>query len=80
MPARTTRKILKLGGTTKGIALPLDWLRALKLDLGDTVDIIYGSVVLVKPQGLKLDFSLLKKELEMLARDEEGQWDDESAG
>jgi len=61
MPAKTTRKILKVGGS-KTVALPPDWLRALELDLGDVVEVLYDTIVIIKPQQIGLDFDLLKHE------------------
>ena len=72
MPAKTVRKILKTGGS-RLVALPSDWLRALKLDAGDTVEILYDFIVLIKPRGMRLDIDLLLKELEALARLEEAR-------
>lgn len=65
-PARRKRKVLK-SGASKVVALPPDWLRALNLGVGDTVELLYDSVVIVKPKGVKLDPALLSKELEALA-------------
>ena len=66
MPAKIQRKILK-SGDSKVAALPPDWLRAFNLERGDTVDVLYDSVVLIKPKGVKLDPEFLAKELKIMA-------------
>ena len=66
IPAKTTRKIRQTGGS-KGVTLPPDWLRALGLDVKDSVDVLYNFVVLIKPKGLKLDPDFMAKELKVLA-------------
>ena len=71
MPAKTTRKLVKVGGS-KAVALPPDWLRALKLELGDVLEVFYDSVVLIKPKGMKLSTEFLKRELDILAELEGG--------
>jgi hypothetical protein len=43
-------------------------LRALKLELGDKVDVLYNNVVLVIPKGVGFDCDFLKRELDILAR------------
>jgi len=65
MPAKIDHKILQ-SGTSKAVALPPDWLRAFNLDVKDTVEIIYNSIVIVKVKGFKLDHDFLKKEFELL--------------
>jgi antitoxin component of MazEF toxin-antitoxin module len=72
MPARIERKILETG-TSRAVALPPDWMRALKLDKGDPVDVLYNFIVLVKPKNVKLDPEFLRKELEILANLETGE-------
>jgi len=71
MPALTERKLRRTGDSTS-VALPPDWLRFLKLRLGDVVDVLYDQIVLIKPHGMRLDEGLVKKELELLlgSRDE----------
>lgn len=64
MPARTERKIIRTGSSSV-VALPADWLRALKLKPGDIVDVLYDSIIVIKPR-LPLDYGLMKKELEIL--------------
>ena len=54
-------------GGSRVVALPPDWLAALGLDLGDAVDVIYDSIVLVKPQSMRLDLEFLVKELALLS-------------
>jgi len=66
MPAKTNKTILQSGGS-KVIALPPDWLRALNLDVKDSVDVLYNFIVLIKPRNVKLDRNFLKKELDILA-------------
>jgi len=65
MPAKNTRRILK-SGSTKTVALPPDWLRALKLGLGDPVDVFYDSIVLVVPKDSEIDVDYVTKELSIL--------------
>jgi antitoxin component of MazEF toxin-antitoxin module len=67
MPAVSKRKVLKVGGS-KTVALPPQWLNAFKLDIGNEVELIYNSVVLIKPAGIKLDNSLLKEEIKLLTK------------
>jgi len=66
MPARTTRTILQ-AGSSRAVVLPPDWLRALNLDVKDTVEVLYNFIVLIKPPGVKLDPAFMAKELEILA-------------
>lgn len=65
LPAKIERKILK-SGDSKAAALPPDWLRMFNLDVGDNIDIFYNSIVIVKPQGFKLDPDFLKKEFSLI--------------
>jgi len=65
MPARSERKILK-SGDSKVVALPPDWIRAMKARLGDAVDILYNSIVLIKTKNLRLDPDFLRKEFEIM--------------
>jgi hypothetical protein len=67
MPSRIARKILK-SGDSKTAALPPDWLRGNNLDVGDKVDVLYDSIVIVKPFGFKLDLTFLRKEFVEIAR------------
>jgi len=67
MPAKTLRKILK-SGDSKVTALPPNWLRAFNLDLGDTVEILYDTIVLIKTKDTKLDLDFLRKEFEILTK------------
>jgi antitoxin component of MazEF toxin-antitoxin module len=66
MPAKVERKILEIG-KSKATALPPDWLRALKLGIGDSVEMLYNFIVIIKPKNVKLDPVFLSKELEILA-------------
>ena len=70
MPARSERRILAVGGS-RAVALPPDWLEAVDLKTGDTVDVIYDSVVLVKPQGFRIDEGFLRKEFVQLRKMEQ---------
>lgn len=65
MVSRTTRKILRVGGS-KTVAMPPDWLRALELDLGDLVEVVYDSIVLVMPKTQELDLDFVIRELKLL--------------
>lgn len=65
LPSKIVRKILK-NGDSKTAALPPDWLRMFNLDVGDDVEIIYDSIVIVKPKGFKLDLAFLKKEFALI--------------
>jgi antitoxin component of MazEF toxin-antitoxin module len=62
MPLRLERKILDVGGS-KSVAIPPGWLAAYNLSSGDQVDVLVGSVVIVKPKGVDLDLELVAKEL-----------------
>jgi antitoxin component of MazEF toxin-antitoxin module len=66
MPALCKRRVLAVGGS-KAVAMPPNWLCALGLDLGDTVELLYDSVVLIKPQDMRVDPELLVKELALLS-------------
>lgn len=72
MPAKMVRKILQSGGS-KVTALPPNWLRAFGIKVGDDVEVIYNSIVLIKPQGVKLDLEFLVKELKIIAEAERRQ-------
>jgi len=65
LPAKIERKILKTGDS-KATALPPDWLRAFKLDIGDSVEVLYNSIVIIKPKGFPLDPDFLKKEFDLI--------------
>jgi antitoxin component of MazEF toxin-antitoxin module len=66
MPARSDRRILAVG-SSKAVALPPDWLRAFRLDVGDEIEVLYDSVVVVKPVALQIDEHFLRKEFHQLA-------------
>jgi len=70
MPAKIVRKVLR-SGDSKVAALPPDWMRAFGIDVGDTVELLYDIVVLIKPKNLKLDPDFLGKELRIMAELEE---------
>ena len=65
MTAKNIRRILK-SGSSKTVALPPDWLRALKLGLGDPVEVFYDSIVLVVPKDGRIDLDYINKELTIL--------------
>jgi len=65
-PAKTERKVIRVGGS-QAVALPPHWLCAFNLKVGDVLDIIYDSVVIIKPKRAKLDPELFVKEFEMMA-------------
>lgn len=67
MPAKIERRILKTGDS-KAAALPPDWLRMFNLDVGDDIDLIYNSIVILKPKGFKLDAEFLRKEFDLILR------------
>ena len=67
MPAKNLRKILKVG-CSRAISLPPDWLRAMCLKKGEIVEVLYNSVVIVKPQGMEVDFDVLKREWEFVPK------------
>lgn len=67
MPAKIERRILKTGDS-KAAALPPDWLRMFNLDVGDDIDLIYNSIVILKPKGFKLDVEFLRKEFDLILR------------
>ena len=65
MPAKIERKILR-SGDSKVTALPPDWVRMFRLCVGDSVDVLYNSIVIIKPKGFKLDPDFLKKEFDLI--------------
>jgi len=60
MPAVPKRKVLKVGGSGT-VALPPHWLDPFKLDIGDELELIYDSIVSIKPAGIKLNPVLSRK-------------------
>jgi len=66
LPAKIDRKVLR-SGDSKVTALPPDWLRAFNINIGDTVEILYDFVILIKAKGIKLDPDFLSKELKIMA-------------
>lgn len=66
-PAKTERKVIRVGGS-HAVALPPHWLCAFNLKVGDVLDVIYDSVVIVKPKQAKLDPELFLRELEILTK------------
>ncbi len=69
MPAKVYRKVLKLGDS-KVTVLPPDWMRFYGIEAGDRVEIVYNSVVLIKPIGLKIDQDLIRKEIDFMFEQE----------
>ncbi|UCE16212.1 MAG: hypothetical protein JSV12_00925 [Candidatus Bathyarchaeota archaeon] len=74
MPAKMERKILQTGNS-KSTALPPDWLRMFKIGVGDTVEVLYNSIVIVKAKGFKIDSDFLKKEFDLIMELEEEKGD-----
>lgn len=80
MPAKIQRKVLR-SGDSKVAALPPDWTRMFGIEIGDTVDVLYNSIVIVKPRGFQLDPNFLKKEFDLILQLEKlckGETEDES--
>jgi hypothetical protein len=48
--------------------MPPGWLSALGLRVGDTIDVLYDSIVVVKPKDMDLDPDFLVKEFTRFAR------------
>lgn len=67
MVSKMIRRIMKEGGS-KTIALPPHWLRALGLDAGDQLEVIYDSVILIKPIDEQIDIEILSRELQLFER------------
>ena len=67
MPGKVERSILWAGGS-KLAALPPDWLRYYGLDRGDSVEMIYDGLIIIKPVGLPLTPEDLEVEVERLKR------------
>lgn len=65
MPAKIVRKVLR-SGDSKVAALPPNWLRMFKIEIGDNVDMLYNSIVIIKPRGFQLDPEFLKKEFDLI--------------
>lgn len=72
MPAKLERKVLR-SGDSKVTALPPDWMRAFKIEIGDKVDVLYNSIVVIKPKGFRLDPEFLRKEFDLIMRLEDSQ-------
>jgi antitoxin component of MazEF toxin-antitoxin module len=70
LPAKIQRKVLR-SGDSKVAALPPDWLRMFKIEQGDNIDLIYNSIVIIKPQGFELDPDFLRKEFNLILKLEE---------
>jgi len=61
MPAQAKRKLMKLGSSAV-IAIPPDYRKYHHLNLGDEVEILYDSLVLIIPMNRK-HLLIEKKEL-----------------
>jgi antitoxin component of MazEF toxin-antitoxin module len=72
MPGLCERRISQVGGS-KVIPLPLDWIRALNLDHGYTVQAVYDSILIIAPPTLKFDIDHIIYELKLLASFKGGQ-------
>ena len=65
MPIVLERKLVKTGTSTT-INLPPDWLRTLKLGVGDVVELLCDSVIVVRRKDLEFDAEMLKREIDTL--------------
>ncbi len=65
MVSITKRRILRDGGS-RALALPPHWLDALGLDCGDTLEVIYDDVVVIRPLGCEVEPAAIAKELSLL--------------
>ena len=63
----TCRQVVKFG-TSSVVTLPPDWLRSYHLKVGDKVDVLYGTLLIVKPRDRGWDPDLVAKELAVLAK------------
>jgi len=61
VPARSTRKVLS-NGDSKAITIPADWAKAYGIEIGDTLEVLYGSVIIIKPVDLEIDLEVLLRE------------------
>lgn len=61
------RSILRCGDS-KVAALPPNWLRLFQLESGDKIDLIYDSIIIIKPKNLAFDPDFLKKEVDLIAQ------------
>lgn len=67
MPSKIVRNVLQCG-SSKVVALPPDWMRMMKIGVGNNVDVYYNSIVIIKPSSGKFDPELLRKELELILK------------
>jgi len=67
MPASVGRSVFKTGNSL-AVALPPGWLRLFGIKDGDKIDLIYDSVIIIKPKELILDPLFLKKEFEVIIK------------
>ena len=65
MPAKIQRKVLR-SGDRKVTALPPDWLRMFRINLGDVVDVLYNTIVIIKPRGFELNPDFLREEFNLI--------------
>lgn len=65
MPAKIVRKVLR-SGDSKVAALPPDWIRIFGIKIGDSIEVLYNSIVIFKPPNLKLDPEFLRKEFDLI--------------
>jgi len=49
MPHKETRKLIRVGGTSFAVILPISWLRFYGLKYGDSVEVISDGTVEIKP-------------------------------
>jgi antitoxin component of MazEF toxin-antitoxin module len=67
MPIVATRRVIQVGHS-KAVSLLPGWLEAANLQLGDSVLVIADGVVLIVPQGLKLQRSDVETLVEVANR------------
>ena len=67
MPGKVERSILA-SGRSRVVVIPPAWLRFYNLEKGDTVELIYNGLILIKPAGMPLTSEDLRRELETLER------------
>jgi antitoxin component of MazEF toxin-antitoxin module len=70
MPSKIERKIIQ-AGSSKVAALPPDWLKMFNLDIGSDLDMIYNSVIIIKPRGFHIDPELMRREIDLIVKLEE---------
>jgi len=70
MPAKITRKVLR-SGDSKVTALPPDWVRMFRINSGDSLEVLYNTIVIIKPPNLQLNPDFLKEEFALIMQIEE---------